>query len=382
MSSEAAGRQRLMVGCRSIVGFYYPIRDAAMTLVKRYTVAVVCCAGLIGAGPAWAAKDTFTASPVDDRCDDFLSGRDLNESAAVVAHCGYPDEIDWFTGPDGLGVSYSPAGAYASIGGINDWGQLVGSAAGRAYVTGPNGVGLRDIHPPGASSSFASGINRRGQVVGTVTLNSGEGRAFMSNRQNTQLRLLATLGGDGMYSPTLNGKGRVAGSAKTAAGQTHAFVTGPDGAGITDLGTLGGIRSEAHDINADGQVVGEAEDAGGVVRAFITAADGSGLLDLSRLGINRGFDGFAVAYSINDEGFVVGTGAIEREPRYAGFITGRNGVGMKNLNDFVKLPDGKVYSAKAINNRGEILIEVNWVDSPLWILKPTRPTWREELQAD
>ncbi len=38
-----------------------------MMLVKRYTVAVVCCAGLIGAGPAWAAKDTFTAVPVDDR---------------------------------------------------------------------------------------------------------------------------------------------------------------------------------------------------------------------------------------------------------------------------------------------------------------------------
>ncbi len=55
---------------------------------------------------------------------------------------------------------------------------------------------------------------------------------------------------------------------------------------------------------------------------------------------------------------------------------------MKNLNDFVKLPDGKVYSAKAINNRGEILIEINWDYGPLWILKPTRPTWREELQAD
>lgn len=353
-----------------------------MMLVKRYTVAVVCCAGLIGAGPAWAAKDTFTAIPVDDRCENFLSGTDLNDSAAVVAFCGYPEPVYWFTGPDGQGVSYSPAGAYALIRAINDWGQLVGSAADRAYVTGPNGVGLRDIHPPSASRSFATGINRRGQVIGTATLKSGEARAFMSNRQNTKLRLLDTLGGDYTQGRAINGKGRVAGWASTAAGEQHAFVTGPDGAGITDLGTLGGLRSEAHDINDDGQVVGQAEDAGGVLRAFITAADGSGLLDLSRLGINRGFDGFAVAYSINDEGFVVGTGAIEREPRYAGFITMRNGVGMKNLNDFVKLPDGKVYSAKAINNRGEILVEHNWAYGPLWILEPTRPTWREELQAD
>ncbi|PTR16111.1 putative secreted protein with PEP-CTERM sorting signal [Nitrosospira sp. Nsp2] len=79
-----------------------------------------------------------------------------------------------------------------------------------AFVTGPNGVGMRDI---GIGLPF--GVNDIGQVVGYF------------------------------YD--------------AVAGEYHAFVTGPDGTGMTDLNMLarppdGTILANAYDINNSGQI--------------------------------------------------------------------------------------------------------------------------------
>lgn len=195
-----------------------------------------------------------------------------------------------------------------------------------------------------------------------------------------------SLGGKSTIPYAINNKGQVAGFSETSSGKEHAFVTGPSGAGITDLGTLGGKQSSANDINGQGQVVGWSYDVDGVSRAFITTADGLGLLDLRQLGNNHGLTGRAVAYGVSEQGHVVGYAHTNRNAGYlgcAGFVTGKNGVGMRNLNDLVTLPDGrKVCAAKAINERGQILVENDADEGPLWILTPTRPTWKEELEAD
>src|SRR5687768_17215160 len=60
-------------------------------------------------------------------------------------------------------------GGYSEAFGINDAGQVVGFSTGnegtRAFITGPNGIGMRDL---GTLNGFsiAHGINNAGRVVG------------------------------------------------------------------------------------------------------------------------------------------------------------------------------------------------------------------------
>ena len=85
----------------------------------------------------------------------------------------------------------------------------------RSYIVDSHGKGLTELGTLGGgySSSYASGINDAGQVVGFST------------------------------------------------GPDHAFITGPNGVGMTDLGTLGGGISRATGINDAGQVVGYSDTA-------------------------------------------------------------------------------------------------------------------------
>ena len=170
----------------------------------------------------------------------------------------------FITGPNGIGITDlgTLGGAQSAARGINASGQVVGYSepdhkpvtASRAFITGPNGEGMRDLGTLPASiggssselSSYATGINDAGQVV-------GGSQKFFDLGYDYGFQLYNT-----------------------------AFITGPNGVGMREIGTA--FPSNAHAINSSGQVVG-VEDAPPRAPSsgtgFITGPDGKGLTALT-----------------------------------------------------------------------------------------------------
>lgn len=285
---------------------------------------------------------------------------------------------------------------------INDVGQVVGSsetAKGdrHAFITGPNGVGIRDLGTFGGPSSQALDINLSGQVTGYSSHYSSHGNnystvfitgpnglgmtdlgaatvlyheAVASINNSGQIVGEFSVGGFHYYHAFLtgpNGKGitdlgslsytdgpSVATGINTFAqvvgySESHAFITGPNGTGMRDLGTLRGGASAATDINDAGQVVGSSD-----AHAFITGPGGLNMRDLGTLNLEDPFESFATA--VNEAGQVVGSSRTRWGESHA-FITGPDGEGMTDLNSLVDLPDGVILTeARDINNLGQVVV--------------------------
>jgi probable HAF family extracellular repeat protein len=77
---------------------------------------------------------------------------------------------------------------------------------------------------PGGDHSQASGINNRGQVVGSSSLTSPqeEGNAFLW--EDGEMTDLGTLGGNFSQAFGINSRGQVVGWSTTASGYDHAVL--------------------------------------------------------------------------------------------------------------------------------------------------------------
>ena len=152
-----------------------------------------------------------------------------------------------------------------------------------------------DIHPAGFTSSSASDVNDRGQVIGTavrvVDSEIGPPRGFVWHH-GVRTWLSPLRGGRGSLPRDINAGGDVAGFCETAAGNPRPCLW--QHGRPRDLGTLDGRGTgTALALNDKGEVVGECETFlhGGQTRAFIwrrgVLTDLGGAGDRVALGINN-----------------------------------------------------------------------------------------------
>jgi probable HAF family extracellular repeat protein len=112
-------------------------------------------------------------------------------------------------------------------------------------------------------TSEATSINNSGQVVGYSDTASGAARAFITDPDGVGMRDLGTLGGGLIDIPhDINDAGQVVGRSRMSGfwGSDRAFITDPDGYGMTDLNSVvnlpdGVVLTEATGINNLGQVI-------------------------------------------------------------------------------------------------------------------------------
>jgi len=177
-------------------------------------------------------------------------------------------------------------GGYSSYAtGVNNLGQVVGWAENgvhdptcnmsfqilqfRAAIWQPNGT-IQELPPlPGDSTSAATAINDLGQVVG-ISGDCGVAVGSVSARhavlwQDGVPTDLGNIGGDAWNTPAaINNHGTIVGFANTAPGTAksyEAFIWTQAG-GMKSLGKLpGDIRSVANGINEKGQIVGASRGA-------------------------------------------------------------------------------------------------------------------------
>jgi len=263
---------------------------------------------------------------------------------------------------------------------INDAGAVVGWAetltgSQQAFVS-PSGGSLEKLQSPGASDSYAYGINGSNVIVGISYINGQPHGTVWSGSSVTDLGagVCATAinasgtivgsnghafklvngayqdlgtapGGDWSAAYGVNDSGTVVGDGDLADGLFRAMVWNADGS-VNELGTLGGANSYATAVNDSGEVIGDAATASGYVHAF---ADIGGVMqDLGTLD-----GGSSYAYGINDSGVIVGYSWGPDDTNPTAFIYW-NGV-MEDLNSLLPSGSGwQLLEAFGINDSGEI----------------------------
>ncbi|MBV8276404.1 MAG: HAF repeat-containing protein [Verrucomicrobia bacterium] len=267
-----------------------------------------------------------------------------------------------------LGPANDPANFGASASGINNRGQVVGGSYSSNATPNPLTGNPSPEHAflysrgqmqdpgIGGDSNHATGINNRGQVIGSFfiydNLPSFEQHAFLCSEG--QVIDLGNLGGINSGAVSINDRGQVVGwsdvSKNPFNAPYHAFLY--SGGQMIDLGTLGtyaGGLSVAEGINNSGQIVGwsSSNDINLPYHAFLYSR--GQMIDLGNLGGN-----YSVANSINDSGQIVGGSYLNGSTGdYHAFLYS-NGQ-MQDLNNLLEPSSGWIVDmATSINSAGQI----------------------------
>jgi len=175
----------------------------------------------------------------------------------------------------------------------------------QAFIYMP-GEGMKAIpNLPGATQSWATGINDSGVVVGYSQI-AGSQHGFIWSKSKGSADIGSLVSGAGFVRATaVNLNGQVTGWSVTANGSRHAFRWTSAG-GMVDLGLpADGVHGEGLGINAAGDVVGDIQDIDGRVRPFRWNGQG-GMVSLAPAS-----DSVAVyATGINNAGGTSGTSLV------------------------------------------------------------------------
>jgi uncharacterized protein (TIGR03437 family) len=231
--------------------------------------------------------------------------------------------------------------------GINASGQVVGSAttgAGEDHPFVYGGGSMTDLGTLGGTiANAATAINAGGQIVGVSPVTPGTDfphDAFLY--ANGRMTDIGSLGGGVAGAFGINASGDIVGSSDVRGGATHHAFRYHNGTMI-DLGTLGGAVSDAVGINDSGQIAGGADTAGGgPYHPFLYG--GGTMADVGTLGGTTGH-----ANAINNGGQLAGVSQLAGNAAEHAFLYG-NGV----MTDLGTL-GGATSSASAINGNGDVV---------------------------
>jgi probable HAF family extracellular repeat protein len=235
---------------------------------------------------------------------------------------------------------------------INERGQAAGFSQStvsfrRRAVVFVGGV-AQEVPIPQATDAYATGINNAGDIVGRYTARNGETMAWLA--RHGDIHDLGTLGQANRNSSAagINNRGQVVGTSSidtlTPVGNTQERAFLYQHGGMTALATPAGNSSVAARINERGQVIGRLEPHDASWESWRAALwDKDGLKVL--------LDQASDARGINNRGQVVGavltgSGGFFYEP----------GTGVRSLNDLIDTSTGwNIVYAQAINERGQIV---------------------------
>ncbi len=241
----------------------------------------------------------------------------INDYGQIVGECYQPGYYGRATLFDSSGAGDNiDLGTRVALA-INNGEQIVGQAA-NLVATSFDPAGSQHNTAIGPAASDATGINNHGVAVGSALIAGSYHAIILDMTGGTNYTDLGSLGGHDNAARAINDMGQIVGEAQAPSQPIVAALF--DTTGIVTFGTLGGQESIATGINNLGQAVGWAHTLAGERHAtlFDTTASGNNI-DLNALIDPAVGWTLRVASSINDNGWIVGTG-INRDGDQRGFL--------------------------------------------------------------
>ena len=194
---------------------------------------------------------------------------------------------------------------------------------------------------PGAFSTFATGINNRGEIVGTFTESQfGNTRGYVFRRD--AVTILEIPGQTSVVPMCINDRGQIVGF---SAPGPRGFLW--DDGVVTSITVPGASQTVLHGINNDGQILGHSrQDLFALARAFLWADGQFTFLDVPGV-LPVVASATEASMGFNDRGQIVGP--VQSGGRQHGFLLDNGELTL------IDVPDATHTLASGINNRGQIV---------------------------